>query len=241
MLASLQRLGVIASFSRPSVSDDNSYSESLFVDQIVPSIGADPKTPGGIDPMMTGLDPTVQMIPITHEGRVVGLESNPPGVSVSGAAMTGSTGLAMPDSLLSRIPVEMRDAVMLSIIDHVNREGVTVGSKGIIPGIENVGKNPELARALTDLPPKERQDARHRPAAPASAPQAATPPRSAPSRRTKRKHARSTPTFAPKAMAEAEVAELAGHLVGNRAAEAAAEEWSLVCHAATFADGRLVT
>lgn len=30
MLATLQRLGVIASFSRPSVSDDNSYVESLF-------------------------------------------------------------------------------------------------------------------------------------------------------------------------------------------------------------------
>ena len=30
MLATLQRLGVIASFSRPSVSDDNPYSEALF-------------------------------------------------------------------------------------------------------------------------------------------------------------------------------------------------------------------
>jgi transposase InsO family protein len=30
MLATLQRLGIIPSFSRPSVSDDNSYSESLF-------------------------------------------------------------------------------------------------------------------------------------------------------------------------------------------------------------------
>jgi len=30
MLATLQRLGVIASFSRPNVSDDNPYSESLF-------------------------------------------------------------------------------------------------------------------------------------------------------------------------------------------------------------------
>lgn len=30
MLATLQRLGVVASFSRPSVSDDNPYSEALF-------------------------------------------------------------------------------------------------------------------------------------------------------------------------------------------------------------------
>ncbi len=30
LLATLQRLGVVASFSRPSVSDDNPYSESLF-------------------------------------------------------------------------------------------------------------------------------------------------------------------------------------------------------------------
>jgi putative transposase len=30
MLATLQRLGVVASFSRPHVSDDNPYSESLF-------------------------------------------------------------------------------------------------------------------------------------------------------------------------------------------------------------------
>jgi putative transposase len=30
MLATLQRLGVVPSFSRPTVSDDNPYSESLF-------------------------------------------------------------------------------------------------------------------------------------------------------------------------------------------------------------------
>ncbi len=30
MLATLQRLGVVASFSRPRVSDDNPYSEALF-------------------------------------------------------------------------------------------------------------------------------------------------------------------------------------------------------------------
>ncbi len=30
MLATLQKLGIIPSFSRPSVSDDNPYSESLF-------------------------------------------------------------------------------------------------------------------------------------------------------------------------------------------------------------------
>ncbi len=30
MLATLQKLGVVPSFSRPSVSDDNPYSESLF-------------------------------------------------------------------------------------------------------------------------------------------------------------------------------------------------------------------
>ena len=30
MLATLQRLGVMPSFSRPSVSDDNPYSEALF-------------------------------------------------------------------------------------------------------------------------------------------------------------------------------------------------------------------
>jgi transposase InsO family protein len=30
MLATMQKLGVIPSFSRPSVSDDNPYSESLF-------------------------------------------------------------------------------------------------------------------------------------------------------------------------------------------------------------------
>ena len=30
MLATLQRLGIVASFSRPSVSDDNPYSEALF-------------------------------------------------------------------------------------------------------------------------------------------------------------------------------------------------------------------
>ncbi len=30
MVATLERLGVLASFSRPSVSNDNAYSEALF-------------------------------------------------------------------------------------------------------------------------------------------------------------------------------------------------------------------
>ena len=30
MLATLRHLGIVASFSRPSVSDDNPFSESLF-------------------------------------------------------------------------------------------------------------------------------------------------------------------------------------------------------------------
>ena len=30
MLATLQRLGIVPSFNRPSVNDDNPYSESLF-------------------------------------------------------------------------------------------------------------------------------------------------------------------------------------------------------------------
>ena len=39
MLATLQRLGVVPSFSRPSVSDDNPYSESLFRTlEVLPSL-----------------------------------------------------------------------------------------------------------------------------------------------------------------------------------------------------------
>jgi hypothetical protein len=53
----------------------------------------------------------------------------------------------------------MRDAVVSSIIDHANRDGVSSGSKGIIPGIENVGDAPELMQKVLELPPDQREAA----------------------------------------------------------------------------------
>lgn len=126
------------------------------VDQVVPSIGVDHDAPGGIDFMLKALPKEAKMIPVIAQGRVVGLESNPPGLSISGAALTGSTGLNMPKRLLSRIPPNMRDAFMTSVVDHAIREGVSDGSKGIIPGIENVGQNPALMQEVLALPPAER-------------------------------------------------------------------------------------
>ena len=126
------------------------------VDQVIPSIGADHSAPGGIDSMLKALPMDVQMIPVIAEGRVVGLESNPPGISVSGAALTGSTGLNMPKKLLASIPEDMRDAFMTSVIDHANRAKVSGGSRGIVPGIENVGQNPQLMQEVLALPPEQR-------------------------------------------------------------------------------------
>ena len=132
---------------------------SRIVDEVVPSIGADPNAPGGINQLMKNAPDGMKMIPIIADGHVVGLVSDPPGITVSGAVMTGSLGTNMPESLLTRIPEDMRDAVISSIIDYSNRDGVSAGSRGIVPGIENVGSNPELMQQVLALPPDERQAA----------------------------------------------------------------------------------
>ena len=130
------------------------------VDQVIPSIGADPNAPGGINAMLKGMPEGLTLQPVIAEGRVVGLVSDPPGITISGAAMTGTLGTNMPKELLSRIPPDMRDAVISSIIDHANRAGVSDGSRGIVPGIENVGQNPALMQQMLSLPPEQQAAAR---------------------------------------------------------------------------------
>src|SRR5262249_54222213 len=115
-----------------------------FVDHVIPSIGANPDAPGGINHLLSNMPKEMQLIPVIGPtGTVAGPESTPPGITVSGAAMVGTLGTNMPDSLMNRIPPEMRDAVVASIVDHAQREGVSAGSRGIVPGIENVGANPK--------------------------------------------------------------------------------------------------
>jgi len=127
------------------------------VDRVIPSIGADPDAPGGIHQVLKNAPADMKLVPVISEGRVVGLESEPAGISISGAAMTGTLGTNMPAEILKRIPADMRDAVVASLIEHANREGVSAGSKGIIPGIENVGANTQLTiDAIKNIPPDQR-------------------------------------------------------------------------------------
>jgi hypothetical protein len=131
------------------------------VDHVIPSIGQDPNAPGGLNNLLSAMPPPDQMklIPVIADGRVVGLQSDPGGITLSGAAITGTLGTNMPKQLLDHIPPEMRDAVISSFIDHANREDVSAGSRGIIPGIENVGQNSALMQKMMQLPPEERQAA----------------------------------------------------------------------------------
>ena len=50
----------------------------------------------------------------------------------------------------------MRDAFMASVIDHASRNDVSDGSRGIIPGIENVGQNPALMQEALAMPADQR-------------------------------------------------------------------------------------
>ncbi|MGN6110663.1 MAG: hypothetical protein ACTHU0_36510 [Kofleriaceae bacterium] len=136
---------------------------SRIVDQVIPSIGADADAPGGINQMLKNAPKDMEMLPVISGGRVVGLESNPPGISVSGAAMVATLGHNMPEELFKRIPADMRDAVLSSIVDHANRDGVSDGSRGIVPGIENVGANTQLTiEAMQNLTPEQRQELREK-------------------------------------------------------------------------------
>ncbi|MEO6771712.1 MAG: hypothetical protein ABI467_01655, partial [Kofleriaceae bacterium] len=128
-----------------------------IVDRVIPAIGANPDAPGGIHNILKNAPPEMRLIPVISEGRVVGLESDPAGISICGAAMVGTLGTNMPPEVMKRIPPEMRDAVVASLIDHAYREGVSAGSRGIVPGIENVGTNAELTiEAIKKIPPEQR-------------------------------------------------------------------------------------
>ncbi len=129
------------------------YSDgrSTVVDQVIPSIGQNPDAPGGVNHLLKNMPDGMKLLPVIADGRVVGLQSEPAGITISGAAMTGTLGTNMPVKLLESIPENMRDAVIASMIDHANRQGVSAGSKGIVPGIENVGENPALMHEALQL------------------------------------------------------------------------------------------
>ncbi len=128
-----------------------------IVDRVIPSIGSNPDSPGGIHDTLKKAPLDMELIPVISFGRVVGLESNPPGITISGGAMVGTLGHNMAPEILKRIPPEMRDAVIASIVDHASRDGVSAGSKGIVPGIENVGSNTQLTiDAMNRIPPEQR-------------------------------------------------------------------------------------
>jgi hypothetical protein len=124
---------------------------SSVVDQVIPSIGQNPNAPGGVNNLLQNMPEDMKLMPVIAEGRVVGLASDPAGITISGAAMTGTLGTNMPSTLLRRIPQDMRGAVIDSIVAHANRPGVSADSKGIVPGIENVGMNPELMQEALQL------------------------------------------------------------------------------------------
>jgi hypothetical protein len=125
------------------------------VDRVIPSIGSDPNAPGGINTLLRNLPPEVRLLPVISGDppRVVGLQSDPPGISIAGGAMTGSTGFNAPEGIRDRIPPEYQAAFIASIREHASRPDVSADSRGIVPGIENVGDNSALMRDQLEPPP----------------------------------------------------------------------------------------
>jgi hypothetical protein len=125
-------------------------------DRVIPGIGADPNAPGGVSSMLSKLPPEMKLLPVIENGRPVGLMSDPPGVTISGAAAVGTTGVPPPE-IMARIPKELQDAYIASVQEWANRPGVSHGSKGIVPGIENVGSNAAEMQTAKQRSPEERQ------------------------------------------------------------------------------------
>lgn len=129
-----------------------------FVDKVVPSIGADPNEAGGIGDLLRKMPDELELLPVIVDGRVVGLESDPRGITISGAVLTGTLGHNMPRNLLNKIPPEYRDAVLGDFVDHSLRRGVSADTRGIVPGIENVGDAPALMQQALQRDELAKQD-----------------------------------------------------------------------------------
>ena len=103
MLATMQRLGVVPSFSRPSVSDDNPYSEALF--RTLKYVPAYPRKPFAI-----------------HRRRLgVGRASSPGTTASTGTAPSGSSP---PTSVTAagKTPSSRSVTSSISALAHANPE-----------------------------------------------------------------------------------------------------------------------
>lgn len=130
-------------------------------DRVIPGIGANADAQGGVNAMLTKLPGDVEFVPVIENGRPVGLMSDPPGITISGAAAVGTTGVP-PQELFRRIPRRERDAYIAAVKEWQNRdwangEGASHGSRNVAPGIENVGENPALMQIAKARTPEERR------------------------------------------------------------------------------------
>jgi hypothetical protein len=125
-------------------------------DRVIPGIGANAMAEGGVGQMMSKLPTDLKFVPVIENGHPVGLMSDPPGITISGAAALGGTG-KLPPTLVSRMDPEHYKAYVAAVQEYANREGVSHGSKGVVPGIENAGENPASMQAAKARTPEERQ------------------------------------------------------------------------------------
>ena len=127
-------------------------------DRVIPGIGANANEPGGLNKMLEKLPNKVRFEPIIENGRPVGLRSVPGGITVSGAAALGTTGRP-PEEIARRMDPEVLRAYMRGVMDHATRDGVSHGSRGIVPGMENSADNPALVQVWKARTEAERQAA----------------------------------------------------------------------------------
>ncbi len=131
--------------------------EVRVVDRVVTSIGSDPNAPGGLATLLGVLPDDVRFIPIIEDGRPVGLESDPPGITLAGAATTGTLGFNLPAVLAAKIPDRYKQAYIDGIREHAAREGLSANSRNIVPAIANVGDNSALVALSKTRDPAERR------------------------------------------------------------------------------------
>jgi hypothetical protein len=125
-------------------------------DRVIPGIGANAMAEGGVGKMMEKLPKDLKFVPVIENGHPVGLMSDPPGITISGAAALGTTG-TLPATIVSRMDPEHYDAYVKAVREYARREGVSHGSMGVVPGIENAGENPASMQAAKARTPEERQ------------------------------------------------------------------------------------
>jgi len=93
---------------------------------------------------------------VIENGRPIGLMSDPPGITISGAAAFGTTGQP-PKEILARMSETDQAFYAQSAQEFANRNDVSHGSRGIVPGIENVGDTGAQMQLAKQKTPDERQ------------------------------------------------------------------------------------